>query len=89
MGGGEYKSLLRYKLLSSIIDKMDDSEKLAFLQMSISKENHRETMNALQSLGRQVDASRHSWPSDFGANVAGNAVFDGAVWLLSKVMKGF
>lgn len=89
MVGNEYKSLMRYKLLSSIIDKMDDNEKLVFLQMSMASANHRETMTALQSLGKQVDASKHSWLSDFGANVAGNAVFDGAAWLLSKVIKGF
>ncbi len=88
MSGNEYRSLMRYKLLSSIYEKMDDKEKLAFMQMSIANANHRETMNALQSLGKQVDASKHSWLSDFGANVAGNAVFDGAVWLLSKAIKG-
>lgn len=87
MGNNEYKSLLRYKLLSSIYDKMDDRERLAFMQISMSNANHREAMSALQSLSKQVDASRHSWLSDFGANVAGNAVFDGGVFLLSRLLK--
>ena len=30
---------------------------------------------------------RQSWWLDFTSNLAGNAVFDGAVWLVSKLIK--
>lgn len=30
---------------------------------------------------------RQSWWLDFGSNIAGNAVFDGAVWLVAKLIK--
>ena len=30
---------------------------------------------------------RQSWWLDFSSNVAGNAVFDGAVWLISELIK--
>lgn len=30
---------------------------------------------------------KQSWWLDFSSNIAGNAVFDGAAWLVSKLMK--
>ena len=30
---------------------------------------------------------RQSWWLDLSSNIAGNAVFEGAVWLVSKLMK--
>lgn len=30
---------------------------------------------------------RQSWWLDFSSNIAGNAVFDGFVWLVSKLIK--
>lgn len=82
-----YKALMRRKLLESIYDKMDDKEKLVFIQMTMQNADHQEIMRALQHISKQVDDSKHSWVADFGANIAGNAVFDGAAWILSKVLK--
>lgn len=87
MTNNEYKALMRRKLLESIYDKMDDREKLVFIQMTMQNADHQEIMNALQQISKQVDNSKHSWVADFGANIAGNAVFDGATWLLAKVLK--
>ena len=46
-------------------------------------------LRALQSQDRKLDEIRksQSWLSDFGANIAGNAVWDGAVWLVSKLLR--
>lgn len=30
---------------------------------------------------------RRSWLSDLSSNIAGNAIFDGAVWLFSKILR--
>lgn len=30
---------------------------------------------------------RQSWWLDLGSNVAGNAIFDGAVWLFSRLIR--
>lgn len=87
MAANEYKALMRRKLLSDIYDKMDDRERLALMVMSMQDASHRETMNALRGLGRQVAGARHSWLADFGANIAGNAVFDGGVFLLSRIAR--
>lgn len=84
----EYKTLLKHKMLSSIYDKMDERERLAFILAYMQNSNHRETMSALGDLQKQVQASRRSWLSDFGANVAGNAAFGGALILL-RLLKGF
>jgi len=42
----------------------------------------REVMNKLDEIKRGQSFGR-----DFASNIAGNAVFDGAVWILRKLMK--
>lgn len=87
MARNEYKAFMQHKVLESIYNKMDDSERLVFMLASLQNNNHREEMDALANLSKQVDNSKHSWLSDFGANIAGNAVFDGATWLLLTLLK--
>lgn len=87
MNSNEYKALMRRKLLERIYDKMSDHEKLVFVQMTMQNADHQEIMRALNNLSKQVKENKHSWWADFGANVAGNAVFDGATWLFSKLLK--
>ena len=82
-----YRELLKRKLLENVYMKMSDEEKRAFVQLTMQNRNHQEIMQALQSIRKEVDTNHHSWLSDFGANIAGNAVFDGAVWLLSRLIK--
>ena len=42
-------------------------------------------LRMLQEIDRKV--SRSHWLSDFSSNIAGNAIWDGAVWLLSRLIK--
>ena len=42
-------------------------------------------LRLLQEIDRKV--SRQTWLSDFTSNLAGNAVFDGVVWLASKLIR--
>ena len=39
----------------------------------------------LEEIDRKV--SRNHWLSDFSSNIAGNAVWDGAVWLVSRLLR--
>lgn len=82
-----YRELMRRRLLEQMYDNMSDEEKRAFVQLTIQDKDHQEIMSALQELKQKADNNHHSWVSDFGANIAGNAVFDGAIYLLSKLFK--
>ena len=82
-----YRALMRKKLLERIYDKMSPEEQKTFVQLTMQDKDHREIMAALNDIRQKADNNHHSWLSDFGANVAGNAVFDGAVWLLSKLVR--
>ena len=83
----DYRGAMRRKLLEQIYDRMTPEEKRAFVQLTLQNKSHIEIVQALQNIERKVDTNHHSWLSDFGANIAGNAVFDGAVWFLSRLIK--
>lgn len=70
---------------NALYNLMANSNKVEY--MHVFGNVHKEMMGAIQSLNEKVDASRHSFWQDFGANVAGNAVFDGLVWLASRLVK--
>jgi len=82
-----YRELIRRKLLEQMYEKMSDEERRTFVQFSMQDKEHREIMQALQEINDKADKNRPSWLNDFSANIAGNAVFDGAVWLLSKLIR--
>lgn len=86
-GNGGYNAIIKQKLMESIWKKMDDKERIAFTIASLQNSNHQETMNALNNLSQKIDQNKHSWLSDFGANIAGNAAFGGAAYLLSLLLK--
>lgn len=46
-------------------------------------------LQALQRQDRKLDDIRRkqSWWLDFSSNLAGNAVWDGAVWLLGRLIR--
>ena len=81
------RGMMRKQLLEKIYSRMSDEETRTFVQLTLQDKDHREIMSALNELRQKADNNHHSWISDFGANIAGNAVFDGAVWLLSKFIK--
>ena len=86
------ETALRLRLLQRICDGMTEEEKRLLVQRSLQEDRAGRVMQALQRQERQLDAlvehaSRQSWLSDFGANIAGNAVFDGSVWVLSRLLR--
>ena len=82
-----YKALMRMRLMEQLYDRLSDEEKRTFVQLSIQDKGHEEIMHALSSIDKKADRNRHSWIQDFGANVAGNAAWDGFVWLASRLIK--
>ena len=80
---------MRRKLLEDIYDRMSDEEKRTFVQMTIQDRSHTEIMEALRNQQTQLSGIRkgQSFVNDFGANIAGNAVWDGLLWLGSKLMR--
>lgn len=84
-----YRTLMRRRLLEQIYDKLSDEEKRIFVQLTMDDKDHREIMQALGELKKKSDANHHSFGLDLAANVAGNAIFDGITFVLSKIVKKF
>lgn len=79
---------MRRKLLESIYNRMTDEEKRLFVQMTMQQRSTDEIMQALQSQSAQLQDLRQrqqTFGQDFASNIAGNATWDGAVWLISKL----
>ena len=79
--------MFRRKLLEQIYYKMSDEEKRTFVQLSMQNKDHKEIMAALNELKQKADGNHHSFTSDLIANISGNAIFDGTVWLLSRLIR--
>lgn len=82
-----YKEYMRRQILEEMYERMSPEEKRTFVHLTMQDKDHKEIMDALQEISHKADNNHHSWVSDFGANLAGNAVFDGAVWLFSKLFR--
>ena len=81
---------LRRQLLESIYSKMSDDEKRLFIQMSMQNRSHQEIMAALQHQQAQLaDLRKHqqTFGEDFASNIAGNAAYDAALWLVKRLFR--
>lgn len=86
------RGLLRRRLLEEIYDGMTLEDKRIFVQMTMQDKNNTDILQALQRQKHQLvdidkKVSGRTWLSDFSSNIAGNAVWDGAVWLFSKLIR--
>lgn len=84
--------LSKAELLRRIYDKLSDDEKRTFIMMHLDGKSNSEIMKVLTEQGRQItDIQQHvdknHWLSDFGANIAGNAAYGAATWLLARILK--
>ena len=82
------EALMRRKLLERIYDRMTEDEKRLFIQMTMENRSHTEIMQALQQQSAQIqDLRKHqqTFVQDFLSNVAGNAAYDGTLWLLRRL----
>ena len=90
--GAAAEAMMRRRLLEEIYGRMSPDERRLFVRAAMQQQDTGDIIKALQKQGTQLDAltehaSRQSWLSDFGANIAGNAVFDGSVWLLRRLLR--
>lgn len=83
-------ALMRRKLLEQMYDRMTDEEKKLFVQMSMQQKSAGDIMEAIRQQSSQLqDISRRqqTFGEMFASNVAGNAAWYGAVWLLRRLSR--
>ena len=84
------EAIARRQLLERIYAKMSDDEKRLFVQMTMQNKSHSEIMAALQQQQAQLaDIKKHqqTFAADFASNVAGNAAWEGLVWIARKLFR--
>ena len=86
------RELMRRKLLEEIYDGLSPEDRRTFIRLTMEDKDWGEISQALQKQGREIDeihakVSRQTWLSDFSSNLAGNAVWDGLVWLGSRLLR--
>ena len=86
------RELMRRKLLEEIYDKLSPEDKRTFLQLTMEDKSRSEILQALQRQEHQIadvskKVSSHSWLSDFSSNIAGNAIWDGLLWIGSRILR--
>lgn len=83
-------ALMRQRLLEDIYDRMTDEEKKLFVQMTMQQRSTDEIIRALQQQSAQLQDLRsrqQTFGQDFASNILGNATWDGAMWLLGKLLR--
>ena len=83
-------ALMRRKLLEDIYDRMTDDEKRLFVQMTMQQRSTDDILKALQQQSAQIEDLRRrqqTFGQDFVSNILGNATWDGAVWLVGRLVK--
>lgn len=84
------EALMRRKMLEDIYSRMTDEERQFFMQMSMQNRSHAEVMSALQQQQAQLTDLRkrqQTFGEDFLSNIAGNAAWDGLLWLVQRLFK--
>lgn len=87
-----YRELMRRKLLEEMYDKLSPEERRTFVQLTMQDKNFNEILHALRQQNAKIDdvsrkIGKYPFASDLLANVAGNAITDGLVWLGSKIFR--
>lgn len=88
--GSAAESLMRRKLLERIYDRMTPDERRLFVQMTLQNRSHTEIIQALQQQQSQLSELRkhqQTFGEDFLSNIAGNAAWDGLVWLVTRLSR--
>ena len=83
-------ALMRKKLLEDICDRMTDDEKKLFVQMTMQQRSTDDILRTLQQQSAQLSQlqrNQQTFAQDFASNILGNATWDGALWLLGKLLK--
>ena len=85
----DYGELIRKQLLSDMLSKMSDEEKRELYGLVLNGRGQQEIKQLLLAQRDELRAIRNSqsWLLDFGANIAGNAVWDSLVWVGGKLFR--
>lgn len=84
------EALLRRRILEDIYDRMTDEEKKIFVRMTMQQKSADEIIQALRQQQAQLqDIKQHqqTFAEDFASNIAGNAVWDGLLWITRKLFR--
>jgi len=87
-----YRAMMRRRLLEDIYNRMSEEERRTFILMSIDDKGHDEIMTALNEQRQATEEvsrklGRHPFASDLLANVSGNFITDGLIWLGKTLIK--
>lgn len=83
-------ALMRLKLIESISDRMTPDERRLLAQLTMQDKSNTEIMQALQQQTAKIDKlqeTQQTFAEDFLSNIAGNAAFDGLVWLARRIFR--
>ena len=83
-------ALIRKKLLEDIYDRMTDDEKKLFVQMTMQQRSTDDILRTLQQQSAQLSQlqrNQQTFAQDFASNILGNATWDGALWLMGKLLR--
>ena len=81
---------MRRKLLESIYDRMTEEEKRLFIQMTMQQQSAEEIKAALREQSEQLrnlQKRQQTFTEDFASNIAGNAVWTGAEWIINRLAR--
>lgn len=84
------EALLRRRILEDIYDRMTDEERRIFVRMAMQQKSTGEIVSALRRQQAQLqDIRQHqqTFAEDFASNIAGNAVWDGLLWLARRLFR--
>ena len=86
------RELMRRRLLEDIYDSLSEEDRRTFVRMTLQDKGWNEILQALQRQESRIadideKVSRQTWLSDFSSNIAGNALWDGLVWLGSRLIR--
>ena len=82
-----YVLLARYKLLTEMLGKMTDDEKRLFFTIYGRNDEMEEINRKLSVLQEQAERNKYSFTTDLLANVSGNFISDGVIWVCSQLLK--
>lgn len=84
------EALMRKKLLEEMYDRMTDEEKRLFVQMTLQQRSSDEILKAMAGQSSQIEDLRRrqlGFAGTLASNIAGNAVWAGAEWLLGRLSR--
>lgn len=87
-----YRELIRKKLLEEVYDGLSPEDKRTFVQLTLQDKGWNDVLQSLDRQEHQIGdihkkVAKQTWLSDFSSNLAGNAVWDGLIWIGSRLFR--